>query len=70
MPRCRDKLKKGCTYKGDLKTFKPNGGVHHDLRCPECGTTAVDTSDVNAQWKAEGRVYGYGDNNTLSFKTG
>lgn len=62
MPICR---RDGCGYKGDADTFKGGGSVYHDLYCPKCGTSNLDTSDINAQWKAEGKVYGYGDHNVL-----
>ena len=40
-------------------------GYHHDLRCAKCGTTKLDTSALNAAYKAAGLPYDYGDDNFL-----
>jgi hypothetical protein len=57
--RCR---RKGCEYEGSVDTFKPAMSPYHDMRCPKCGTTNVDTSALKA---ALGDDYGYGDRNSL-----
>jgi predicted nucleic-acid-binding Zn-ribbon protein len=53
----------GCGYKGKTETFDSCLSPYHDLRCPKCGTTNLDTSELGKQ---EG--YGYGNGNTLSRK--
>lgn len=53
-----------CHWEGDASECKDACTVYHDLRCPECGTTELDTSDVNR--KMEG--YCYGDDNFLRMK--
>lgn len=68
MPRCTLDPER-CTFEGTADEFKGSMGVYHDMRCPKCGTTHIDTSDVNAKWAAEGRDYGYGDNNVLKMET-
>lgn len=54
MPKC-----KGCGFCGEPGDFDPCASAYHDFRCPKCGTTAIDTSDM-------GKDYGYGDNNVLN----
>jgi len=54
-----------CQYEGEADTFGPSMSYHHDLTCPKCGTTNLDTSVLNADWKAKGEVYGYGDDNFI-----
>ena len=36
---------------------------YHDMTCARCGSTNLDTSEVNKEWAAKGRVYGFGDRN-------
>jgi predicted Zn-ribbon and HTH transcriptional regulator len=57
---------KQCGFYDDADKFEPTMSVYHDMRCPKCGTTAIDTSEINAAWKQKGDVYGYGDNNFMS----
>jgi len=64
MPTCK-RMSDDCGFTGPIGDFKRSMGVYKDIHCPKCGTSRVDTSDVNAAWAAEGKVYGYGDNNTL-----
>lgn len=56
---------KGCGFEAEVKDFNDCASVYHDVRCPECGTTAVDTSQVNAYYRAAGSTYGWGDENML-----
>ena len=60
MPKCNN-----CGFSGSMEKFSACLSPYHDCRCPECGTTAVDTSDINKEWAARGEEYGYGDNNCL-----
>lgn len=53
MPRCNQ-----CGFQGDPSEFDPCLSPYHDLRCPKCGTTNIDTSD-------QGEEYGYGKSNFL-----
>lgn len=66
MPKCE---MEDCGYVGTTKEFADAGQEHptvyHDLRCPKCYTTAVDSSDTFTEWASQGKVYGYGRNNTL-----
>jgi predicted RNA-binding Zn-ribbon protein involved in translation (DUF1610 family) len=55
----------GCGFEGEADTFNPCPTAWHDLRCPSCGTTDINTSAINASWKEEGKIYGYGDDNCL-----
>lgn len=56
MPRCKQ-----CDYKSENPSdFPPSMCVYHDFQCPECGTTAIDTSDM-------GKDNMYGDGNTATF---
>jgi predicted Zn-ribbon and HTH transcriptional regulator len=57
----------GCGFADHPDNFKPCISVYHDLRCPNCGTSEIDTSALNAAWKARGEFYGFGDNNTLKY---
>ncbi len=54
-----------CGFSADSGQFIASPSYHHDLRCPQCRTTDLDTSDINREWAAEGLRYGYGDDNTL-----
>lgn len=61
---------KGCGFSGTGDQFEPCLTAYHDLKCPDCGTTNIDTSAINAEWKKNGSVYGYGDNNCLNTEDG
>lgn len=52
-------------FEGDPYSFPATRTAYHDMRCPECGSTNIDTSDINQEWARQGRRYGYGDNNVL-----
>lgn len=65
MPKCQ---REDCGFEGSADDFHPCFGVYHDMRCPECGTTEVDTEDIFEEWATEGRKYGYGKHNTLDTK--
>ena len=65
MPRC-----KKCSFQGPIEDFKACRSVYHDMSCPECHTTAVDTTDVFDAWAADGKTYGYGKNNVLNTSKG
>ena len=43
----------------------PTASIYSDMRCPKCNTTNLDTSELNKEWAAEGKSYGYGDDNSL-----
>lgn len=53
MPTCN-----GCGFTGDGDDFDAAFSAYHDLRCPKCGTTNIDTSDAP-------KGYGFGNHNTL-----
>ena len=55
-----------CDYEAKGSAFDACFSAYHDLRCPKCGTTDVDTSEENKELKGE---YGYGDDNFLHLKT-
>lgn len=61
-------LQRDCGYYGLSKSFKVCVGVYHDLRCPKCGTTDIDTTEIAAEWENRGEEYGYGNNNTLEME--
>lgn len=50
-----------CSYKAPPRFFEPVMSLYHDLRCPGCGGTDVDTSQL-AESDSE---YGYGESNSL-----
>ena len=50
-----------CGYYGPWQEFPAAGSPYHDLRCPKCSTTNLDTSEC----LAEDSGYGYGTGNTL-----
>lgn len=54
--RCRE-----CGFAAHPESFDPTPSAYHDLRCPECGTTNIDTSEM----KAADPDYGYGNDNFL-----
>jgi len=56
----------GCGHIDDVDNFVGSISVYSDMRCPKCGTTEVDTSEVNKEWAARGEKYGYGDDNSLN----
>lgn len=62
MPRCD---RAGCGHQGPADGFKPAIGVYHDMHCPKCGTTQVDTTDIFEEWAARGEHYAYGKHNVL-----
>ena len=59
-----------CGFVADSSLFETCLSVYHDMRCSKCRTTDVDTSEINAAWKARGEVYGYGDDNCLVAEEG
>ena len=50
-----------CRHTGCVSTYKTPLSVYHDLKCPRCGSTDVNTAPLNALGD-----YDYGDNNTLN----
>lgn len=60
MPEC-----KMCGFKGNADEFKAAFDAYHDMKCPVCDTTAVDTTDVSEEWAKNGKVYSFGKNNVL-----
>lgn len=65
--RCLDAA---CGWYGPPEECLATMSVYSDLRCPKCGTTNLDTSEINRAWAAEGKCYGYGDNNSLDTSEG
>ena len=59
---------KMCKHVGEATTFKPAVSAYHDFYCPECGSSYIDTSELNKEWAEQGRHYGYGDDNVLTMK--
>jgi hypothetical protein len=58
----------GCGWRGEGSDCNPALGVYHDLLCPRCGMSNLDTSGIRKAWAAQGRTYGYGDSNFLEMK--
>jgi len=54
-----------CDFSGSADECKASMSCYHDMSCPKCGTTNLDTSGINKKWAKEGREYGFGDGNTL-----
>ena len=54
-----------CNFRGQADAFAETRSVYHDMRCPRCATTQLDTSVLNRAWALQGRRYGYGDDNCL-----
>jgi hypothetical protein len=54
-----------CSWKGSPDDCGTSSSVYHDLTCPKCGTSNLDTSDLRKEFESQGRKYGYGDHNTL-----
>ncbi len=52
---------KACNFRAEPKDFKACLTAYHDLRCPQCGSTNIDTSELNQQMEN----YGWGDNNSF-----
>ena len=57
-----------CDFSGDPEKFDLSISIYHDFYCPECGTSNLDTSELNEEWKQRGEEYSYGDNNTFQGK--
>lgn len=55
-----------CEWEGPPEKCKASMNPYHDMYCPECGTSNLDTSELNAEWRLQGRKYGYGDGNVLN----
>ena len=58
-------LCKNCGKKFPPDEAKGCATPYHDMRCPECGTSNLDTSELNKDWANRGEKYGYGDDNCL-----
>jgi len=65
MPTCKDPT---CGFSGTEDQFEASMAVYSDFTCPKCGTTNVDTSDINAAWAELGKTYAYGNDNVLEPK--
>lgn len=50
-----------CDYVSHPKQFGGSLSPYHDLRCPACNSTDIDTSDLNKEIPG----YSYGDDNFL-----
>lgn len=48
-----------CGFEGTPEEFNASFSAYHDLKCSKCGTTNIDTTNVDYEG------YGYGDNNCL-----
>ena len=59
-----------CGWEGPAEQAMTAFSVYHDLQCPECGTTYLDTSGLNKDWASRGQKYAYGDGNTIEFGHG
>ena len=59
---------KMCGHVGLAETFPPSYSVYHDLLCPKCESSYVDTSELLKEWAERGDKYGYGDDNFLNMK--
>ena len=55
----------GCGWSGPPDDCPGTTSYHSDMRCPKCGTTNLDTSEINREWASRGERYGYGDDNFL-----
>lgn len=64
MPICN-----GCDFVGSPDEFPAAFSAYHDFKCPQCGTTNVDTADINKAWAKKGVEYGYGDGNVLDMSS-
>lgn len=58
-------LRKRCGHEGPVEEFPSAASCYHDLCCPKCGTTNLDTSALNQDWASRGQAYIYGDTNVL-----
>jgi S-layer homology domain len=45
----------GAKFEAEAKQFDDCASVYHDIRCPACGTTAIDTSRVNQSYREHGQ---------------
>lgn len=54
-----------CGYSAHPDRFNTSFTPYHDLKCPKCGTTEIDTTLIKKAWSRDGLVYHYGENNTL-----
>lgn len=59
MPTCKE-----CGYTSTSNNFHTCQSPYHDLRCPKCQTTHINTTDL---FKLKNK-YGYGNNNTLKME--
>lgn len=60
--RCKNEK---CAWTGPPQECPPSMGIYHDFTCPKCGTSALDTSELCADWASRGETYIYGDDNFL-----
>ena len=54
-----------CGWKGAADDCNACISPLHDLKCPKCGTTDLDTSGLNQRHKEAGNEYSYGNDNYL-----
>lgn len=54
-----------CEWEGDAADCESYHSPEHDVICPQCGTTNVNTSKLAQQYREVGSEYCYGDDNTL-----
>jgi predicted nucleic-acid-binding Zn-ribbon protein len=52
---------KRCHYSDTPDFFDASESLYHDLKCPKCGTTDIDTSQISEEF----RDYGFGTNNMM-----
>lgn len=55
----------GCGFEAEADDFDACMSAYHDMRCPKCGTTDIDTTGIFEAWAARGKRYGFGKNNSL-----
>jgi len=60
MPKCLE-----CSFTATANRFNACCSAYHDLCCPKCKTTHIDTADLNLDWQKKGEIYRYGNHNTL-----
>ena len=61
---------KSCGWTGPADDCRAAMSAYHDLACPQCGSSNIDTSNLNKEWAERGEKYGFGDNNSLIMKRG
>ena len=55
-----------CNHKDREYNFLPSFSPYHDVLCPKCHSSNVDTAELNKEWTDRGDKYGYGNGNVLN----